>query len=102
MKEEQNLFPVIRQAANDSKLTNTNDYTGLQTLKEKIQLQQTEHKKSLEYLNVLRQLTNNYRIPANCSNSYKSLLEKMKEFEDDLNMHFHLEDNILFKTFQLN
>jgi len=100
LKEELYLFPAIRQAANHSKLTSTNNDVALQALKENIKLQQNEHKKSLEYLKVLRQLTNNYRIPADCSKSYKSLLQKMKEFEDDLKVHFHLENNILFKMYQ--
>lgn len=100
LKEELYLFPVIRQAANNSKLTNTNNDAALQALKENIKLQQNEHKKSLDYLEVFRQLTNNYRIPANSSYSYKSLLEKMKEFEDDLTEHFHLENNVLFKMYQ--
>jgi regulator of cell morphogenesis and NO signaling len=83
-------------------LTNTKDDARLQVLKEKIKLQQNEHKKSLEYLKVLRQLTHNYKIPADCSHSYKSLLVKMKEFEHDLNVHFHLEDDVLFKCIKPN
>jgi regulator of cell morphogenesis and NO signaling len=92
LKEELYLFPIIRQAANND--------AALQALKENIKLQRSEHKRSLEYLEVFRQLTNNYKIPADSSYSYKSLLEKMKEFEDDLNVHFHLEDDVLFKMYQ--
>ena len=35
-------------------------------------------------------------LPEDACSSYKYLFEKMKEFENDLLMHVHLENNILF------
>jgi len=35
-------------------------------------------------------------LPQDACNPYNYLFEKMKEFEDDLHRHIHLENNILF------
>ena len=96
LKEEQNLFPYLRQKASDIKYDGKNDNASLQSLKEKIRLQQIEHEKSLNYLKVFRQITNDYQIPSDACWYYTSLFEKMKELEYDLTLHFYLEDDILF------
>ena len=94
-KEEQSIFPYIRQTAKDK--IYAEKYNSIpQSLKGKIKLLHNEHAKAFTYLKVLRQVTNNFRIPSDACNSYNALFEKIKELEDDLNMHFHLEDDILF------
>lgn len=98
LREEQNLFPHLLQIIRGIKYNGKSDNATLQSLNEKIQLQQTEHKKSFYYLNVFREITNDYEIPSDACNYYKSLFEKMKELEHDLTMHFYLEDNILFRN----
>ncbi|MEO8711591.1 MAG: hemerythrin domain-containing protein [Parafilimonas sp.] len=100
MKEEQYLFPYIKQTIKDTH-GNNNAGSALQILKEKIHQHQNEHKRSLKYLKILRQLTDNYRLPHNSCNSYKLLCEKMEEFEDDLHTYFYLENNILLKCLNL-
>lgn len=94
--EEQFLFPRIRQAANDVKFAEINDTKILQSLKRKRKLLQNNHAQAFTYLNTLRQVTNNYKIPADACPSYKTLFEKIKALEDDLIIHFHLEDDFLF------
>lgn len=42
LKEEENLFPYLREVKYNGK----NDNAALQSLKQKIQLQKTEHEKS--------------------------------------------------------
>ena len=96
LKEEQYIFPYIRQKEKDRKYAKINDNNISQSLKEKIKLLQNAHEKASKYLKVLRQVTNNFRIPYDACNSYNALFGKIKELEDDLNMHFHLENDILF------
>jgi regulator of cell morphogenesis and NO signaling len=98
LREELNLFPYLRQTIREINYSNKNNNAAFQSLKEKIQLQQTEHKKSFNYLNIFREITNNYEIPLDACNHYKFLFEKMKELEYDLTLHFYLEDNILFRN----
>ena len=94
--EEQFLFPYIRQAAINIKYAEKNDNYILQSLMWKRKLLQNNHEKAFTYLIALRQATNNFKIPPDCSNSYNALIEKLKELEDDLILHFHLEDDLLF------
>lgn len=95
-KEEQVLFPYMKEKAKNMKSHKVNDRNISQSLKEKIKLLQSEHEKALTYLKVIRQVTNNFSIPTDGCNTYYALFEKMKQLEDDLNIHFHLEDDILF------
>ena len=95
-EEEQFLFPYISQAAIDLKYGEKNDDNILQSLMWKRKLLQNNHEKAFTYLNALRQVTNNFDIPSDCSNSYKALIETIKELEDDLSLHFYREDDFLF------
>ncbi|KAA9040523.1 hypothetical protein FW778_00275 [Ginsengibacter hankyongi] len=93
-EEEQFIFPCIRQTANDIKYAEINDASISQSLKEKIKLLENERAKAFTYLKTLRKVTNDFGIPADACDSYKTLIEKMKELEDNLNMHFYLEDHL--------
>lgn len=44
----------------------------------------------------IRELSNSYQIPDDACSSYKLLYKMIQEFEDDLHIHIHLENNILF------
>jgi regulator of cell morphogenesis and NO signaling len=44
----------------------------------------------------IRILSGNYTTPADACNSYQLFYRKLEEFENDLHMHIHLENNILF------
>jgi len=94
--EEQDLFPYLRQTIRETKYHGKIDNSALQSLKEKIQLQQAEHKRSFNYLKIFREVTSDYEMPFDACYHYKSLFEKMKELEHDLTRHFYLEDDILF------
>lgn len=56
----------------------------------------SEHDHAGEDLRYIRKITNDYELPNDACNSYMYLYEKLKEFEDDLFRHIHLENNILF------
>jgi regulator of cell morphogenesis and NO signaling len=101
MKEEQYLFPYIKQTIKDITHGGNNSGSPLHILKEKIHQHQNKNKKSLRYLKIFRRLTDNYSLPHNSCNAYKVLCEKMEEFEGDLHIYFHLENNILLKCMHL-
>ena len=44
----------------------------------------------------INELTNGYMVPADGCNSYKVAFKMLKQFEDDLHIHVHLENNILY------
>ena len=45
----------------------------------------------------MRDLSNNYTLPSDSCASYALLFKMLDEFENDLHLHIHLENNILFK-----
>ncbi|TWV98078.1 iron-sulfur cluster repair di-iron protein [Chitinophaga pinensis] len=96
-KEEHILFPAILQLTKDP-----HDVSRRGLVLSAVKLMRAEHESSGEELHAFRQLTNNYTLPESACNTYAFLFNKMKEFEADLLIHIHLENNILFpKAVQL-
>ena len=48
---------------------------------------------AMDQINVL---TNGYTLPADGCNTYMVAYKLLEEFEDDLHIHVHLENNILY------
>ena len=57
---------------------------------------EAEHESAGNAMNMIKELSNNYSVPADACNTFKALYSELKEFEEDLHKHIHLENNILF------
>ena len=57
---------------------------------------QMEHEVVGENLAAIRKLSHDYTLPEDACASYSLLYRLLDEFEDDLHLHIHLENNILF------
>ena len=92
IKEEQILFPFIKQ------LESGNDKEGssVKNIKNPIDVMEHEHELVGKNLEEIRQLTNDYNLPEDACASYNVLFKMLEEFENDLHLHVHLENNILF------
>jgi regulator of cell morphogenesis and NO signaling len=55
-----------------------------------------EHSTEGERFRKIVELSNNYTPPKDACNTYKITFALLKEFEEDLHLHIHLENNILF------
>ena len=90
-KEERVLFPAIKTLEGDVE-------PGQMTIgiEGAVHMMETEHDATGDELKALRKLTRDYELPADACNSYTYLFDKIKEFENDLFQHIHLENNILF------
>ena len=55
-----------------------------------------EHESVGKHLHRLRELTNNYIFPENACITHRVTFQKLKEFDESLVQHIHLESNILF------
>ena len=80
-KEEQILFPMIRNgqgAFADGPVA--------------VML----HEHDDAALKRLRELTNNYEVPAEACNTWRALWHGLAALEDDMHRHIHLENNTLF------
>jgi regulator of cell morphogenesis and NO signaling len=55
-----------------------------------------EHSEEGQYFSRISELTNGYQVPADACNTYKVSMALLQQFEEDLHLHIHLENNILF------
>lgn len=85
LKEETLVFPIVGEA--DSKLKEIKELTS-----EII----TEHEAAGDILRELRSITKDYQLPEDACVTFAKAYEKLKEMEQDLHQHIHLENNILF------
>lgn len=94
-KEELMLFPRIRKMM-ENQQAGTMDKEQLQSLESSIATLMQEHDNEGERFRQIEALTNGYTTPEDGCNTYRVSLALLKEFEDDLHLHIHLENNILF------
>jgi len=59
-------------------------------------MMEMEHEVVGKNLEEIRTLTQNYVLPDDACASYSLLYRMLDEFEEDLHIHVHLENNILF------
>ena len=96
LKEENILFPYIKKLA-VAKNTNTAMETpAFGSIENPIRMMEMEHTDVGELMENIKKLSNNFTPPSNACNTYRVSFAKLKEFEDDLHQHIHLENNILF------
>ncbi len=96
LKEENILFPYIKA------IFNSNDNKTIASKIKAITVMEQEHEMVGNLLKEIRSLSNNYTPPVDACTTFKLSYLKLKEFEEDLHSHIHLENNILFpKTIAL-
>lgn len=98
-KEEEVLFPRIKQLEQLS-VTKENDGIPEGFISGPVNVMEAEHEHAGEILYQIRSLTNNYTAPDGACNTFRIALAELKEFEEDLHQHVHLENNILFPKAQ--
>lgn len=92
MKEEQILFPMIRQL--DASTAAPLSHCG--SLANPIGQMEWEHERAGAALERLRELTDSYTPPEWACNTYLALLDALTHLEYDLHQHIHKENNVLF------
>lgn len=95
-KEEQILFPYIKQLVSANSNKSTIPGSVFETIKNPINMMEHEHDVVGDIFKTIRELSNNYTPPEDGCTTYKVSFLKLKEFEEDLHQHIHLENNILF------
>ena len=98
MKEEQILFPMIRQLESSTDLPAF--HCG--SVANPIRQMEFEHDNAGNALAVMRQLTDAYQPPEWACNTYRAMLDGLRQLEGNLHQHIHKENNVLFpKAIQL-
>ncbi|MCB0733236.1 MAG: iron-sulfur cluster repair di-iron protein [Bacteroidetes bacterium] len=95
-KEESILFPVIRNMVKTKQNNFNLEQAHFRTIQNPIQMMMAEHITEGERFRRIEQLSKNYTVPHDACNTYIVSYELLKEFEEDLHLHIHLENNILF------
>lgn len=92
MKEEQVLFPLVKR------LEGTREAFPIHcgTVENPIRVMEHEHESAGSALERIRELTGDYRAPADGCTSFQALYDGLSRLEADLHQHIHKENNILF------
>jgi regulator of cell morphogenesis and NO signaling len=95
-KEELILFPYIRRMVKAKRDGVEIDDAYFGSVKNPILMMMAEHETEGERYRKIAELSGNYNPPVDACNTYKVCYALLKEFETDLHLHIHLENNILF------
>jgi regulator of cell morphogenesis and NO signaling len=95
-KEENLLFPYIRQIFAHEVTKNPKINFPFGNIQNPILLMQKEHQAEGDRFLEIAELCLYYRLPKDGDSAYKMTYNLLKEFESDLRFHIHIENNILF------
>jgi regulator of cell morphogenesis and NO signaling len=59
-------------------------------------MMEAEHDSAGQALSDIRRITRDFEIPEYACVTYRALMNGLQEFEQDLHLHIHLENNVLF------
>lgn len=96
VKEEKVLFPYIKALATAEKNTEPLQAAHFGTVQNPINMMEMEHELVGKNVEEIRTLSQNFLLPADGCASYSLFYKMLEEFEEDLHLHIHLENNILF------
>jgi regulator of cell morphogenesis and NO signaling len=95
--EEEIIFPYIRQIAHAYHSRESYASLLIRTLRKPVkEIMAKEYERVSEIICKMRELTNNYTPPPVACISHKVVYYKLKEMDNDLVQHIHLENDILF------
>jgi len=95
-EEEEVFFPALRRADAARTAGSAPDDKDRETIRASLLRLHREHEEIGDAIHEIRHLSNGYAIPGDACNTFMLTYRKLKEFEDDLHKHVHLENNILF------
>ena len=96
VKEENVLFPYIKRLADAQKNGTAMEPSPFGTIANPIKMMEMEHEEVGNVMENINRLTNGFTPPDGACTTFRLSYAKLKEFEDDLHQHIHLENNILF------
>ncbi len=95
-KEERVLFPYIKKLDQANFQGGFADQSIPFSVQSPISMMELEHEMVAQKLDEIADLSHNYSLPGEACGSYTYLYKLLEDFEDDLHIHVHLENNILF------
>ena len=96
-REEEVLFPYIRQVAHAHKDKEPYAVLLVRTLRKPVdEAMFKSHETISNILLTIRRITKTYLSPENMCTSHKVVIAKLNELDNDIMQHFYLEQSILF------
>jgi regulator of cell morphogenesis and NO signaling len=95
-KEEKVLFPYIKQLVQAKNNHQPNPQSSFGSIENPIKNMENEHEAVGNFVEEIRKFTKNFTLPEDACASYTLWYKMLEEFEEDLHLHIHLENNILF------
>jgi regulator of cell morphogenesis and NO signaling len=95
-EEEEVLFPMVKRVDAARKTGTPPEAKDRAAIKASLEKLGHEHEEIGDAIHAIRHLAKDYAIPDDVCNTFVVTYQKLKEFEDDLHKHVHLENNILF------
>ncbi|WP_109851329.1 iron-sulfur cluster repair di-iron protein [Aquimarina sp. AU58] len=95
-KEEIILFPFVRKMVKNLEQNHNVQPPHFGTVENPISMMMQEHDNEGVRFRKISGLSNNYTPPEDACNTYNVTFSMLEEFEKDLHLHIHLENNILF------
>ncbi len=96
IKEEELLFPAVK--AYEAKKSKELLVKVIEVMNET----EDEHEAAGDILKQLRKITNGYTVPDDGCTTFELAYGRFQEMESDLFRHIHLENNILFKRYEMD
>lgn len=95
-EEEEVFFPALKRVEAAKISGHQPDSIDQETMRSALAKLYREHEEIGEAVHAIRHLAHDFAIPADACNTFTLTYQKLKEFENDLHKHVHLENNILF------
>lgn len=95
-KEEIMLFPFIQRLESAKKEKVSLPKAPFGSVANPIEMMLSEHQNEGERFDEIMRLSNHYQLPEDACTTYEVTFKQLRDFENDLHRHIHLENNILF------
>ncbi len=97
LDEENIVFPLISEIAAKRKSGQEVPSDLVEKLQNELIHMVSDHDGAGQAIKEIRELSNQFTPPSDACTTYRILYKNLELFEEDLHMHVHLENNILFK-----
>ena len=95
-EEEEVFFPALKRAEAARTSGHQPEAQDQVTIRSALAKLYREHEEIGEAVHAIRHLAHEYAVPGDVCTTFSLTYHKLKEFENDLHKHVHLENNILF------
>jgi len=97
LKEEKVLFPYLEYMEHMVSQGKVPKIASFGKVKKNVSTMLDEHRDSTDMLNKLKVLADGYKCPNGADEALVQYYDELKEMDNNLRMHIHVENNVLFK-----